>query len=140
MKKEYDFAKAKRGAVVSPKGKTRIAIYLDTYVVDEFRVRADEAGYGYQTMINEALRQYLEKSKKPLDETVVRRVGKNWTARPTIRICGFGSCFGHAAAKRGRKASLYAFQRGLVLTSATFREYRRGARHSGRSGMYPGCR
>ncbi len=61
MKKEYDFAKAKRGAVVSPKGKTRLTIYLDTDVVDEFRVRADEAGYGCQTMINEALRQYLEK-------------------------------------------------------------------------------
>ena len=29
MKQEYDFEKAKRGAVARPKGKTRITIYLD---------------------------------------------------------------------------------------------------------------
>ena len=35
---------------------------------------ADQAGYGYQTMINEALRKYLEKSDKPLNEEVIRQV------------------------------------------------------------------
>lgn len=74
MKKEYDFSNAKRGRVIPQKGKTRITIYLDTDVVEEFRVRADAAGFGYQTMINEALRQYLDKSEKPLDETVIRQV------------------------------------------------------------------
>ena len=74
MKKEYNFKNAKRGQVVSQKGKTRITIYLDTDILDEFRSRADEAGYGYQTMINEALRKYLEKSEKPLDESVLRQV------------------------------------------------------------------
>ena len=29
---------------------------------------------------------------------------------------------------------------GLVLTSATFKDYRPGSRHSGRSGILPGCR
>ena len=29
---------------------------------------------------------------------------------------------------------------GLVLTPATFKDYRLGGRHSGRSGIYPGCR
>jgi len=33
-----------------------------------------EAGRGYQTMMNEALRQYLGKSSKPLDEDTLRRV------------------------------------------------------------------
>ncbi|MDZ7777341.1 MAG: hypothetical protein U5L09_17915 [Bacteroidales bacterium] len=33
-------------------------------ILEEFRSRADEAGYGYQTMINEALRNYLEKAEK----------------------------------------------------------------------------
>ena len=34
MKKEYDFTKAKRGAVVAPaRGKTRITIYLDDAIV-----------------------------------------------------------------------------------------------------------
>jgi len=74
MKKEYNFKTGKRGHVLSPKGKTRITIYLDTDVIDEFRDRADKAGYGYQTLINEALRHYLEKAEKPLNETTIRQV------------------------------------------------------------------
>jgi uncharacterized protein (DUF4415 family) len=74
MKREYDFKGAKRGAVVPQKGKTRITIYIDTDVLEKFRERAEKAGYGYQTMINEALRQYLAKERKPLDERALRRV------------------------------------------------------------------
>jgi uncharacterized protein (DUF4415 family) len=74
MKKEYDFEEAKRGQVVPTKGKTRITMYIDTDVLDDFRERADKAGYGYQTMINEALREYLAKCEKPLDETKIRQV------------------------------------------------------------------
>ncbi len=74
MKKEYDFRKAKRGAVVPQKGKTRITIYVDNEVLEEFRARADAAGYGYQTMINEVLRQHLDKGQKPVDERVLRQV------------------------------------------------------------------
>ena len=74
MKKEYNFKMGKRGQVISQKGKTRITIYLDTDVLDEFRTRAEKAGHGYQTMINEALRKYLEKTEKPLNEGVIRQV------------------------------------------------------------------
>ena len=74
MKKEYDFSKAKRGPIVTPKGKTRITIYLDDDVLEEFRNRSDEAGKGYQTMINEALREYLGKEHLPVDEDTLRRV------------------------------------------------------------------
>ena len=74
MKKEYDFTKGKRGQVVPTKGKTRITMYLDTDIIDDFRARAEKAGYGYQTMINEALKEYLSKSGKTLDETVIRQV------------------------------------------------------------------
>jgi uncharacterized protein (DUF4415 family) len=74
MKKEYDFSKAKRGAVVPQKGKTRISIYIDTDVLEEFRQRSDESGKGYQTMMNEALREYLGKSPRPVDETTLRRI------------------------------------------------------------------
>ena len=74
MKKEYDFKKGKRGAVVPQKGKTRITIFIDNDVLEEFRARADKAGYGYQTMINEALRHHLAKQKKPVDEAVLRKV------------------------------------------------------------------
>lgn len=74
MKKEYNFGNAKRGQIIPQKGKSRITIYIDTNVVEEFRARADKAGYGYQTMINEALRQYLEKNGKALDEALIRQV------------------------------------------------------------------
>ena len=69
MKKEYDFSIGKRGAVVPQKGKTRITIYIDNDVLEEFRAGADVAGYGYQAMINEALRQYLGESEKPLKDS-----------------------------------------------------------------------
>jgi len=84
MKKEYNFKSGKRGQVVSQKGKTRITIYLDTDVIEEFRKRADLAGYGYQTMINDALRQYLEKNDKPLNEAVIRQVIREELDRASV--------------------------------------------------------
>ncbi len=74
MDKEYDFSKAKRGAVVPQRGKTRITMYIDDDILEEFRNRAESAGSGYQTMMNEALREYLGKVKAPLDETSLRRI------------------------------------------------------------------
>jgi len=74
MKKDYDFSKAKRGAVIPQRGKTRITIYLDDEVIEEFRERAEAVGSGYQTMINEALREYLSKSSKPINEDSLRKI------------------------------------------------------------------
>ena len=74
MKKDYDFSKAKRGAVIPQRGKTRITIYLDDEVIEKFRERADKAGSGDQTMINVALREYLSKSSKPIDEESLRKI------------------------------------------------------------------
>jgi uncharacterized protein (DUF4415 family) len=75
MKKEYDFAKAKRGPVVPPvPGKTRITIRLDTEMLDWFRDQVESAGGGnYQTLINEALREHISRRREPL-ETTIRRV------------------------------------------------------------------
>ncbi len=70
MKAEYDFSNAKRGAVVPQAGKTRITIYLDDAILEEFRNRADAAGKGYQTLINDALREYLTKGSGSLEETL----------------------------------------------------------------------
>src|SRR3989344_886137 len=64
MRAEYDFSKGKRGALIPSKDKTCITIYIDDVVLDEFRVRAELAGTGYQTMMNEALKAFLEKYKK----------------------------------------------------------------------------
>ncbi|MCA9941215.1 MAG: BrnA antitoxin family protein [Anaerolineales bacterium] len=75
MKNEYDFSKGKRGAILSSKGKTRITIYLDDSIIEEFRSRAEEAGTGYQTLINEALREYLSQTTdKPVTESMLRRI------------------------------------------------------------------
>ena len=74
MRKEYDFSRGKRGPVVPQPGKTRITIYIDDDVLEEFRERGDSAGRGYQTIINEALREYLGKSRQPLDAQTLRRI------------------------------------------------------------------
>ena len=74
MKREYDFSKGKRGQVIRQPGKTRITIYLDDQVLEAFRARADGAGRGYQTMINEALREHLGRSGGPVDADTIRRI------------------------------------------------------------------
>jgi uncharacterized protein (DUF4415 family) len=75
MKRQYDFSRAKRGAVLPvPKGKTRITIRLDEDVLDWFRAQVHEAGGGnYQSLINDALRSFISARQEPL-EAVVRRV------------------------------------------------------------------
>jgi uncharacterized protein (DUF4415 family) len=74
MKREYDFRNAKRGAVISvPKGKTRITIRLDDEILAWFRDQVDRAGSGnYQTLINEALRQHIQRVQEPLEKTLRR--------------------------------------------------------------------
>ena len=75
MRAEYDFRKGKRAALIAPKGKTRITTYIDDAVLEEFRARAESAGTGYQTMMNEALKAYLAGGRqKPVTESVLRRV------------------------------------------------------------------
>ncbi len=75
MKAKYDFDKGKRGAVLPSSGKkVRITIRLDRDIIDWFRSKVEEQGGGnYQTMLNDALRTYMERQEKPLEE-VLRRV------------------------------------------------------------------
>jgi uncharacterized protein (DUF4415 family) len=75
MKEKYDFSTGKRGAVKPSSGnKVRITIRLDRDIVDWFRSKVEEQGGGnYQTMLNNALRTYMERQEQPLEE-VVRRV------------------------------------------------------------------
>jgi uncharacterized protein (DUF4415 family) len=73
MKPEYEFKKAKRGAVVPvPKGKTRITIRIDDNILDWFREQVDRAGGNYQSLMNEALSQYVRNAKEPLEATLRR--------------------------------------------------------------------
>jgi len=76
MRDEYDFSKGKRGPVIPrDPSKVRITIRLDADIVDYFKSQVHKAGGGsYQTMINSALREYLNKRLEPLNETTLRRV------------------------------------------------------------------
>jgi hypothetical protein len=80
MRKEYDFSKGKRGAILPSPGKTRITIMLDDDIIEFFRARAEAQGTGYQTMINAALRQTMvqmkgrEKDDEPLTVAKLREV------------------------------------------------------------------
>jgi uncharacterized protein (DUF4415 family) len=74
MRKEYDFSRAKRGPVVPvPPGKTRITIRLDDDLIEWFKGQVHAAGGGnYQTLINGALREFVDKKREPLEETLRR--------------------------------------------------------------------
>jgi uncharacterized protein (DUF4415 family) len=79
MKQGYDFSKGKRGRVApldsEQGGKTRITIRLDEDLVDYFLKEAERSGgsTGYQTLINDALRQHVE-GKAPKLEDTLRRI------------------------------------------------------------------
>ena len=64
MRKEYDFSRLKRGAAIPSPGKTRITIMLDADIIAALRARAEAAGRGYQTLINEALRAALGQGQR----------------------------------------------------------------------------
>ena len=59
--RNIDFSRAKRGRVTPAEpGKTKISIRLDNEVLEYFRARVDQAGWGnYQTLINDALVAYI---------------------------------------------------------------------------------
>ena len=72
MKDQYDFSKGRRGRVTppepEPEGKVRITIRLDQDIVDRFLqiAEASGGGPGYQTLINAALREYLDGKAPPV--------------------------------------------------------------------------
>ena len=74
MKKAYDFADARRGAAAPRRGKTRVTLYLDDVVLDAFRAESERTGKGYQTLINDALRDRISTRSKALTPAVVRRI------------------------------------------------------------------
>ena len=75
MKAKYDFSKGRRGAVLSSSGnKVRITIRLDRDIIDWFRSKVEERGVGnYQTLLNDALRTYMQQQEEPIEE-VLRRI------------------------------------------------------------------
>ena len=76
MLEEYDFSKGKRGPVIPNKGKTRITIFIDSDILEWFKDEAECEGRGYQTEINQALRNYIKQDKRPLQDLVREAVRK----------------------------------------------------------------
>ncbi|MBE9004785.1 BrnA antitoxin family protein [Fortiea sp. LEGE XX443] len=74
MESEYDFSQGTRGAIEpTPPGKTRIAIRLDDEVLAWFREQVHLAGgRNYQSLINDALLEYIQQRREPLEETLRR--------------------------------------------------------------------
>lgn len=72
MRDEYDFSGSQRGAIVKST-RERIAIRLDPDIIEWFRGRVRGGGH-YQTLINEALREYIERQDGANLESTLRRV------------------------------------------------------------------
>ena len=72
MRDEYDFSKAQRGPAVASPGKTRITIMLDDDVIEAFRAKAEASGRGYQTLINDALRNAIDPEAAPVSLRALR--------------------------------------------------------------------
>ena len=86
MDTEYDFSQGKRGAI-EPTGeaKTRITIRLDDDILMWFREQVHLAGGGnYQTLINNALREYVQQRREPLEE-ILRRVVREELSQINMR-------------------------------------------------------
>jgi uncharacterized protein (DUF4415 family) len=89
MKAHYDFSHGKRGPVLkTPPGKTRITIRIDNDLLEWFRKQVHSAGGGsHQTLINTALREYVQAKREPLEATL-RRVLREELPRDLKRVAG----------------------------------------------------
>ena len=98
--RDIDFTRAKRGRVVKPEpGKTKISIRLDNTVLEYFRDLVDKAGGGnYQTLINDALFEYVHR-RSTLD--AVRQVVRE-------ELAPYGPAQGSNPRARGRPSKTRA--------------------------------
>ena len=62
MNTEFSFPTVSIASARPVKRKTRITIYLDDEVLDQFRSLSEQCGKGYQTLINAALRTRLQEA------------------------------------------------------------------------------
>ncbi|MEX0951114.1 MAG: BrnA antitoxin family protein [Gammaproteobacteria bacterium] len=69
-----DFSKGRRGPVIkADPNKVRITIRLDADIIEHFKNRVHASGGGnYQTLINDALREYIRAHDKELESTLRR--------------------------------------------------------------------
>jgi uncharacterized protein (DUF4415 family) len=67
-----DFSKGKRGAIIkADPNKIRITIRLDGDIIEYFKKQVHDAGGGnYQTLLNDALHNYMQSKTEPLEDTL----------------------------------------------------------------------
>ena len=67
-----DFSKGERGAIIkADPNKIRITIRLDGDIIEHFKKQVHDAGGGnYQTLLNNALRNYIQSETEPLEDTL----------------------------------------------------------------------
>ena len=67
-----DFSKGKRGAIIkADPNKVRITIRLDGDIIEHFKKQVHDAGGGnYQTLLNDALHNYMQSETEPLEDTL----------------------------------------------------------------------
>jgi uncharacterized protein (DUF4415 family) len=67
-----DFSKGKRGAIIkADPNKIRITIRLDGDIIEYFKKQVHDAGGGnYQSLLNDALRNYIQTETEPLEDTL----------------------------------------------------------------------
>jgi uncharacterized protein (DUF4415 family) len=70
----FDFSQGKRGSVVAQTGKTRITIWVDNDVLRAFRETAEEQGRGYQTTMNDVLRDAIMRDETTAEARFKERV------------------------------------------------------------------
>jgi hypothetical protein len=68
-------------------GKTRITIRIDDDILEWFRAEVTAAGGGnYQTLLNRALREYIQERDRSLEEIVRRVVREELIAARTTPV------------------------------------------------------
>jgi len=74
MRNEYDFSEGKRGPVIPLEpDQVRLTLYLDADIINYFKEHVHKAGGGsYQSLINNALHEYIEQQKESLEATLRR--------------------------------------------------------------------
>ncbi len=72
MKKEYDFKNAEQGKFYRP-NKVQKTIRFDADVVEYFQNLAEKQNIGYQTLINQSLRNLMEHPVGTVDRIELRK-------------------------------------------------------------------
>ena len=89
MKDQYDFSKGKRDRVVveppPEPGKVKITIRLGEDLLNHTGAMADVSGgkSGYQTLINAALREYVDGKAPKIEETLRRILREELGKKPS---------------------------------------------------------